>query len=367
MGWFSCAQAAERTIRIATYNASLYGESQGEVQTRLGDSSDRQACKIAAIVQTVRPDILLINEIDYDLGGVTANRLAKNYFAVGQEGLEPIDYLSIYAVPSNTGISSGMDLNRNGELGDPEDAFGFGVYPGQYSMAIYSRFPIEVDKIRTFQLYRWSDLPDALKPVHPETGKPYYSDRAWERLRLSSKNHVDVPIRIGDRQLHLLASHPTPPVFDGEEDHNGCRNHDEIRFWTVYLNDGSAEFLTDDNGIPGGLPTDARFVIAGDLNSDPDSGDSRQQAIRSLLSHPRVRDPLPRSLGALRASGENPAASSALHTAQFGEDRTMRIDYVLPSRNLTLRASGVFWPAEPNRWIDASDHRLVWIEVEIAE
>jgi len=34
---------------------------------------------------------------------------------------------------------------------------------------------------------------------------------------------------MGGQVIHILASHPTPPVFDGVEDRNGRRNHDEIR------------------------------------------------------------------------------------------------------------------------------------------
>ena len=54
-------------------------------------------------------------------------------------------------------------------------------------------------------------------------------------FRLSSKSHWDVPIRIGRETVHFLVSHPTPPVFDGPEDRNGTRNHDEIRFWADYV------------------------------------------------------------------------------------------------------------------------------------
>ena len=42
-------------------------------------------------------------------------------------------------------------------------------------------------------------------------------------------------MRIGTKTVHVLASHPTPPSFDGGEDRNGRRNHDEIRFWADYV------------------------------------------------------------------------------------------------------------------------------------
>ena len=354
--------AGKRVVRIATFNASLFGKAKGEIETRLSDPADEQAKKIASIVQTVRPDILLINELDFDPAGKSAEQLAKNFFAVSQDDQKPIVYPHIYAAPSNTGTQSGMDINGNGKPTEPEDAFGYGRFPGQYAMAVFSRFPINRDEIRTFQKYRWKDFPNALKPVHPETGVPYYADDVWDQLRLSSKNHVDVPISIDGNVLHVLASHPTPPVFDGPEDHNGCRNHDEIRFWIDYIQTHPTDHLVDDRGIAGGLEDDRSFVIMGDLNSDPSSGDSRQEAIQRLLAHPRVRDVRPIRTG-MRAKTGDP---TRFHTASFGGGRTIRIDYVLPSKDLAVRENGVFWPSDDPR-VRASDHRLVWVDVEVAE
>jgi hypothetical protein len=355
----------ERSIRIATFNASLYGQSSGDVSVRLADRSDPQARKIASIVQTVRPDILLINEIDFDDKGQTASLLAEHFFSVGQDGQQPLDYPYVFAVSSNTGIDSTMDLNRNGMLGEPEDAFGYGRYPGQYAMAVYSRFPIIQHDVRTFQRFLWKDLPNASRPVHPETGEPYFAESVWKQLRLSSKNHVDVPIDIDGRTVHLLASHPTPPVFDGIEDHNGCRNHDEIRFWIDYLKGNDATYLVDDRGRTGGLSLGELFVIAGDLNSDPTAGDSRQDAIRQLLAHQRLQDPRPHRSGSVFGRPSPSDDSSAEHTASFGSNRTMRIDYVLPGQGMTVNNAGVYWPAETDPRLEASDHRLVWVEVRL--
>ena len=351
-------------IRIATFNASLYGKQAGQVLARLRGGKNRQAIELASIVQTVRPDILLVNEIDYDDESMAVDAFADEYLEIGQNGLTALEYPYRYAIASNTGQPSMLDLDGNGKSAEANDAWGYGVYPGQYAMAVYSRFPMIESEIRTFQNYRWSQLPNALRPTFPGSGKSYYTDQVWERLRLSSKNHTDVPIRVGKKVVHLLASHPTPPVFDGADDHNGCRNHDEIRFWTDYLAGPSSTHLIDDDGKPGGLPDKALFVIAGDLNSDPESGDSRRSAIQTLLKNNKLRDSKPASIGASEATGT--ADSQA--TASFGKARQMRIDYVLPSRGLTLQDSGVFWPSRQDHnshWVDATDHRMVWIEVEL--
>lgn len=361
------------TIRIATYNASLYGKRAGEIRQRLSDGDDSQAAKIAAIIQTIRPDILLVNEIDYDADAGTAKLLNEKFIAVGQSDRAPIDYPYVYSAPSNTGLASGRDLDGDAKSDGPGDAWGFGVYPGQYSMAVLSRFPIDADAIRTFQKLLWKDMPGALRPVDPATGKPYYDDATWDVLRLSSKNHIDVPVRVGDHVIHVLGSHPTPPVFDGPEDRNGNRNHDEIRFWSEYIENPSAEFLVDDDGNRGGLVAGESFFVAGDLNSNATDGDSRRESIAKLLGSETLTDPQPKSPGAAEAGGGSKdqhklRSGVAMDTADFGRNGNMRIDYVLPSRSLTVKDAGVFWPAKSDRQyklISASDHRMVWVDVEL--
>jgi hypothetical protein len=192
---------------------------------------------------------------------------------------------------------------------------------------------------------------------------------------------VDVPIRIGDRVVHLLASHPTPPTFDGMEDRNGARNADEIRFWSLYLDADGAEWLTDDQGRRGGFGGQS-FVIAGDLNSDPEDGDSRHAAIRGLLAHPRLQGSYaPSSVGGVEQSWLQGGVNSMQHgnpafdTADF-DDRNvgnLRLDYVLPSVDLPIAGGGVYWPAlsDPRFALvgtypfPVSDHRLVWVDVQV--
>jgi hypothetical protein len=64
---------------------------------------------------------------------------------------EPIDYPYYYNAPSNTGIQSGFDLNNDGVIVGPDDAFGYGVFPGQYGFIVLSKYPIAMEDIRTFQ------------------------------------------------------------------------------------------------------------------------------------------------------------------------------------------------------------------------
>jgi endonuclease/exonuclease/phosphatase family protein len=365
------ATAAE-PVRFATFNASLNRAAEGELLADLSTPDDPQARKVAEIVQRVRPDVLLLNEFDYVAGGAAVDAFRANYLAHGQGGADPIDYPYTYTGPVNTGVPSGMDLDNDGTIGGGNDAYGFGAFPGQYGMVVLSKYPI--GQARTFQRFRWIDLPGARLPDDPATPQPadWYSPAEQQSLRLSSKSHWDLPIDVGGRTVHFLTSHPTPPSFDGPEDRNGLRNQDEIRFWADYVTPGRADHIYDDAGVSGGLAPGARFVIAGDQNSDPVDGDST--GARQILRAPRVIDPRPGSAGAVEASetqggaNENQLGDPFFDTGDFNDNApgNIRVDYVLPSAPLIPLRAGVFWPTaadELARLNDTSDHHLVWVDL----
>jgi hypothetical protein len=125
---------ASSPIRFATFNASLNRNSTGQLITDLSTPNNTQAQAVAEIIQRTNPDVLLINEFDYDAAGQAAALFRDNYLAVGQNGIAPVDYPYIYAAASNTGIPSGFDLDNNGSVGGPNDAQGFGFFPGQFGL-----------------------------------------------------------------------------------------------------------------------------------------------------------------------------------------------------------------------------------------
>ncbi len=368
------------SIRFATFNASLNRGSEGELVADLSTGENEQARNVAETIQRVDPDVVLINEFDYAPEAVDLFR--ENYLEVGQQGADPATYPYAFVAPSNTGIPSGHDLDNNGEVGGGNDAYGFGLFPGQYGMVVYSKHPIDTDAARTFQTFRWADMPGAMLPDDPSTPEPadWYSAAELEDVRLSSKSHWDVPIEIGGRTVHFLTSHPTPPTFDGPEDRNGTRNHDEIRFWADYVRGGRhSSYVYDDDGQYGGLEPGAEFVIAGDQNADPVDGDSTGDAIDQLLDHPRIEDPGPTSAGGAEAAALQGGANDdhlgdpAYDTADFadGAPGNLRVDYVLPARRMRVLDAGVFWPTTDDPLyrltgsypFPTSDHRLVWADL----
>jgi hypothetical protein len=229
-------------------------------------------------------------------------------------------------------------------------------------------------------------MPGALLPDDPDTPESgdWYSPDELDIFRLSSKSHWDVPIDVGGVTVHLLASHPTPPVFDGAEDRNGTRNHDEIRFWSDYVLPGQGYYIYDDDGYYGGLGGGERFVILGDLNADPNDGDSTGNPALLLLDHPLVNTKVtPASEGGVEAAIRDGQANDfhlgdpAFDTADFNDfaPGNLRADYVLPSKQLRILDAGIFWPTSDDPLFrlvgtfpfPSSDHRLVWIDVAIPQ
>ncbi|MEM1313506.1 MAG: endonuclease/exonuclease/phosphatase family protein [Pseudomonadota bacterium] len=364
---------APGSVRIAVFNASLSRNGAGLAWKAIADR-DAQPLAVAEILRRVRPDVVAVLELDHDPEGLALTALAEMLSEDGAEGLPGLDYPHRWAAPPNTGFPSGFDLDGDGEAVGPDDARGWGRFPGHYGMAVLSRLPLDEASIRTFRTQPWAAMPGNLMP--PD----FYPAEAEAALPLSSKSHWDVPAALEDgRVLRLLISHPTPPVFDGPEDRNGRRNHDEIRFWVDYLSgDG---WMTDDQGGQGALAPDAAFVVLGDLNADPFDGDARREALTALLGHPRVQDPRPESPGGAAASAEQGEANAghggdpAQDTADWRDSPgpgNLRVDYALPSVDWEVTGAGVFWPApddplarlvEGGRRPASSDHRLVWVDI----
>ncbi|MEZ6134866.1 MAG: endonuclease/exonuclease/phosphatase family protein [Pirellulaceae bacterium] len=367
------------SLRVATFNVSLNRPAAGRLAGDL-KADDAQARAIATVIRAIQPDLLLLNEIDYDSQHDNAARLAKDYLAdprMDALGGQAWEMPHIYTGPVNTGLLSDVDVNQDGKIQLPEDGWGFGRFPGQYGMAVMSRYQIDARQVVDLQELLWSKMPGALRPQQ-ESGLPYYDDATWGKLRIASKSFWDVPVLTPLGTIHLLASHPTPPAFDGPEDRNGCRNHDEIRLIEMYIDAGIS--VAEEGKL--GLASDDAFVVVGDLNSDPVDGASRSEAIRSLLEHPRIaRSPAPRSAGGANAArvqrGVNTkqAGDPATDTADFNDRSVgnLRVDYVLPSQQFTVLQSGVFWPdlervAASYRdavqiALAASDHHCVWVDI----
>ncbi|MGL5732851.1 MAG: endonuclease/exonuclease/phosphatase family protein [Metamycoplasmataceae bacterium] len=370
-----------------------------------------QVRNIAAIIQKNRPDVIVLNEFNNEGNGenkVIMKLFQDNFLSHGQsmnsidggDVLQPIDYPFYETYATNTGLKSNMDLDNDGIVGDnPEDAYGFGFYHGHYAFGIMSKYEIDKQQTRTFQNFKWKDLPNSKIPKIVEDngkipagmaiGDDWYTQEEWDNIRLSSKNHVDVPIKIkvGNKTqiVHLLASHPTPPSFElGGTKTNLERNLAEVQFWRDYIDNNSA--IYDDEGKTGGIDgSKEKFIILGDLNSDNLYGNtaSEQSGMQSLIKSNRVNHSiingslLPTSTGGAVENNQYNHPKPETRTSVFG----LRVDWVLPSSNLETIDSGVYWQAEGEegrllfndprigKWGNSkeisSDHRFVWATIRL--
>lgn len=333
-------------LRLATYNVALNRPRAGDLTTELTEKPGPQVAALLQVMAHVDADVWVINELDYDPGQRALTAFQARLREAG------MDFPYRFTAPVNTGVPSGRDLVKQDITSTRESPFGFGDFPGQYGMAVLSTIPLDTEACRTFQHFLWRDMPGALLPENPD-GSAFYSDDDLAVMRLSSKSHWDLPLALPSGLCHLLISHPTPPAFDGPERRNVCRNHDEIRFWVDYIS--GASYMTDDRGLSGGLAAEQPFIVAGDLNASSAGGDSQPGAINRLVTHPSVQPLRPLS--------------------DRGHDLTarwkMRADYVLPSTQLAVLGTGVFWPA-PEHSLSAaleraSDHRPVWLDIALPD
>lgn len=331
----AAASGQAETLRIATFNTELSRDGPGLLLRDIERGTDPQVAAAAEVITAARPDVLALQGIDWDFEGRALAALAG---LLAEQGLS---FPYRVALRPNAGLPppAPLDLDGDGRAGGPRDNQGYGRFRGQGGIALLSRLPVSHEGIRDFSALLWRELPGALLPRHPD-GRPFPSPEAQAVQRLSSTGHWLVPVELPDgRRLNVMTFHAAPPVFDGPEDRNGRRNHDEIRLWQLLL-----------DGRLGPVP-EAPFVIAGDANLDPGQGEGRKQAIRSLLADPRLQDPQPHS----------PQGTATVAWQGAGQ---MRVDYVLPAAGLTVAGSGIVWPDGPDDAAAlASRHRLVWVDL----
>lgn len=331
-------------LRIATYNTELQRDGPGLLLRDILRGNDPQIDAVTEVLTTTRPHIVVVQGFDYDLTGAALNAFVAHLDTAG------LTYRHHFSARPNTGMPTGLDMDGDGYLGDPRDGQSYGRFSGQGGVALLSQYPIAVADVQDFTDMLWQDFPGALLPQM--NGSPFPSAEAQALQRLSTTVHWVVPIDVPDLgRINLMTFHASPPVFDGPEDRNGRRNHDEIMFWKHYL-----------DGVFGPLP-EGYFVIAADANQDPLGGEGRKDAINWLLSDPRLQDPAPSSSGSQVVSGD------AFDTADWQDPvpGNLRVDYVLPSVDLKVVDSEVYWPAPetPTGQIaeTASRHRLVWVDI----
>lgn len=361
------AEVHEDALRVATFDANLTRDTAGELFEELSAPGAEDATAVARAVQTVRPDVLVLTGIDVDAGDNVAKAFNTNYLAIGGDEHTGITYPYFYTSDSNAGVDSGADLNRDGTIGEPGDALGYGSFPGQSSMIVYSTHPLDEAKIRDFTSLSWEAMPDNNMP-------PRLSDLERNIIPLASVSHWDIPVEVDGETLHVLA---TSTADSSESSYGTARNHDQIRFWQDYL-DPDTDYILDHRGDRGPLPEDDAFVLAGSLKADPTGkGPGDPAAISSLLESSHIIDPEPArtlNVGSLGRGLLPDTPDAPHHTASSpaGDEETYRADYVLPSADLSVVDSGVLETDSPAAGqgllgiqAEANANHIVWADIVV--
>lgn len=344
---FSAGASAAETVRIATFDTDLGRRGPGLLLADI-EAGEPQVAAVVDVIAMARPDVLLLTGFDHDLEGRALTAFAGALAKVG------LDYPHRFAAPPNAGVETGLDMDGNGLLGEARDAQGYGRFTGAGGMAVLSRWPF--GEARDFSAFLWTDLPGNIAPEID--GQPFPSPQARAVQRLSSVAHWDLPVALPGGPVHLLAFNATTPVYDGPEDLNGRRNHDEILFWKMLL----------DGALPD-APPEGPVVVIGNANLDPADGEGRRAAIAALLADPRLQDPAPSSAGGAAAANAGQSGDPSQDTVDWPDPTpgNLRVDYVLPDARLDVVNAGVVWP-EPGAdtaetVAAASRHRLVWVDI----
>ena len=344
----AAATPPDADVRFATFNASLNRNLAGQFVSDISTPNNVQAKNAAETIQRVRPDVLLINEFDFDAAGDGAPPLP------GQLPLDRPERRSADLLPVPL---HGRVEHRHSVRLRPEQQ--------RRRRRAGRRFRLRLlpGPVRNGGLLDVSDrrhghphLPEVPLEGHARRPAPGRSRHAGTGRLVLARRAERVPALLEEplgpadpgREQGRPLPHQPPDAARlrrprGPERRHG--NFDEIRFWADYISPGKAGYIYDDGGGTGGLKPGSLFVIAGDQNSDPLDGDSIPGSIQLLLEHPLVNTTFtPESPGAVQQNALQGGANLThrsdprFDTADFADSApgNLRADYVLPRRNMQI-------------------------------
>ena len=286
----------------------------------LTSGRDPQAEAALAVIAATDADVILLQDVDWDLDGLGLAALAARLDAAGAS------YPHRVARRPNSGTPSGYDLDGDGTNHEARDGLGYGWFTGDSGLALLSRLPL--GEVRDLSDTLWADRADVtgLLPDGAEAVVPLATTAQWV-----------VPLHVGETEVTLITMAGGTPVFDGPEDRNGLRNRAELSLVAELASRAQTP------------------LVLGRANLDPARGEGHREAILALLTHRKLQDPRPES------------ANGRVETAVWDEPEPMRVDYVLPPRTARVVDAGVIWPDGDDAFAeivaDAGTGRLVWVDL----
>ena len=317
-----------------TFNAELTRKGPGLLVRDLMRFEDPLLRDTLDRIVELAPDILALQSIDHDHDLIGLKLVQERLAELGHA--MPHHFMR----PPNTGVATGFDLNRDGELDTASDRQGYGFFSGHGGIALLSKYPVHHDEARDHSTLLWRDKPDASLP------QDYFSDAELAVLRLQSVAAWDVPVELPNGTVRVLMTQASSPVFDGPENRNGLRNADQLWFWTEYIK-----------------TIDGPFVLMGGLNNDPFDGEGDKPSIRALLGSSFLQDPKPATPDHVIETAFQ-SGPAEMDTVNWGPRiGSLRVDYILPSLDFAVEGAGVARQSPEDRIEEGVAHSPVWVDL----
>lgn len=291
-------------------------------------STSTQLIAAKSILKKLTPDILSLNEIQFDMPAVPNQQYqsrGQNLHFLNSFFETNMNHYSFF--PANTGMNSRPNSQGEYILRPTQeerelyaDKVNFGMFPAQYSMG--GLFQYQVVRETNISNLKWKDFnPNInLSKFTQSNGAPLPED-----MSLFDKNFVDTVININGKEVHIILLHTVPSFhFGNMKSPNYERNRDQLKFLQWYLK-GSGEI-----GNIRPLPRNATFIAMGDWNVDPDSENLGAQVINELKSEFKMW--MNERVITYRGSSFIPGGWTA------------QLDYILLSNDISILDSGVYGP-----------------------
>ena len=337
LGMSSCSLLKDRnannTLRVLHYN--IFELDSAKISSVSGNP-DSQLLNVKKILAPYDFHLLSVNEIQYDWPGVPypSFKTQGANLSTFTQWLRPDKGWDFHFAKANTGEKAKKIAAKSYATSDDRgarfyaDPNNYGLFPGQYSTGLASRYPVKKKIVL-------ADLP--WREFNPKASLHKYRNGAKQKLpkdiALFDKVFMDTVIEVNHKLVHVITFHTVPAFhFGNKRSPNYQRNLDQLRFLEWYLT-GKSDIPTKDSyaGIKPLNKSDI-FIAMGDWNTDINN--KKNPGSQVLLRFQQTGRLFPSHSPTWESPGYNPDRMS------------MRLDYIFYSEDLKIHNARVLKPEE---------------------
>lgn len=324
------------TLRVIHYN--IFELDSEKIKDLPLNDKDKISAQLKAVKKSLAPydfHLMSINEIEYDLAGVPFPSFHSDgtNLQTLMKWLRPEHAWDLHFAQANTGENAKkISKNSYATSNDPgaryyADPNNYGLFPGQYSTGLASRYPIK--KRISIRNLPWKVFNPQVKLNKYRNGQ---KGKLPARISLFDKVFMDTIIEVNHHLVHVITFHAVPAYhFGNKKTPNYQRNLDQLRFLEWYLT-GKTDIPTADSYKSiSPLSAEDTFIAMGDWNTDINDKNPGSVVLRRFAQTHRLF----------------PSHSITWESPNFNSKRlSMRLDYIFYSNDLKLENARVVRPAE---------------------